>query len=440
MGKKKARDTYDEANAVPGMGVDIDAMFGGIVNDVGAKRNKAKDPVGAHDEIMLMPVPSLAVRYLLQSAGYPLARVIEVVGAQASYKSTFAIELARWHMLCAGRAVLLEVESKPTPDLRNAILAYDNRKLHVESCGSLESWQRTAMYYQEQFRKQCEKAAGPGRTIPFAIIVDSLMAKACEETQKKVRENGHAKRDFAVEAMLIKTWMQVFPNEIVGWPFSFIGVNHMKPGTDKQGLPTRNIPGGTSVKFQESVQIELTRMRVNERVHDMEVIVRLQTYKNSYGRDRVRIQVPLRFWHEIGGDGVQRLYAKWEWWTATTNLLTGGGGLADAANARLQSRIKDIIDVHEKGSKMYWSNRLGVPSSDPLTAHEFGMLIESDVPLLCELYDALGIAYRPFFMPGVRYMAHHSGDDSVLLHAETSQRIFEQQCDTDAAAREYVQM
>jgi len=440
VAKKKARDAYTETNGIPGNGVDIDDMFDRVVSDVSAKRNKAEDPVSEHDEIAVMPVPSLAIRYLLQSVGWPMARGVEVVGEEASYKSTFAIEIARWHFLCNGRGVLLEVEDKPTPDLRNATLHYDTRKLQVETCNSLESWQRAAMFYAHEFKKQCGRANGPGPTIPLVIIVDSLMARACEETQNKVRERGYAKRDFAMEANLLKTWMLCFPGELVGWPFTFLGVNHMKPGTDSQGNRTRNIPGGKSTKFQESLQIELSQGKVTERVNDMEVQVRMVTYKNSYGKGKVSIQVPLRFWHEQGSDGISRLYAKWEWWTATTNLLVGSAGLSAAAAARVQSRTKNVIDIHEKKKDEYWSNRLGIPSSDPVTAHEFGVLIGNDLPFLLELYDALGIAHRPFFMAGTRHLATSTGSQVLLQHAEESGRIYAQQCAADAAARQPLQL
>jgi hypothetical protein len=155
------------------------------------------------------------------------------------------------------------------------------------------------------------------------------------------------------------------------------------------------------------------------------VDINMTTYKNTYGRDRISLTVPLTFWNVTDENGLQRLFARWEWWTASTLLLTGYG-MSQARQAAFLPKIAPVIDMHEKSGgsqgKLYWSNRLGVPSSDALPPHDFGMLLETRVDVLAELYDVLGIAHRPFFKPGVDYMGQYPGNEHIVAQAELSRQ------------------
>jgi RecA/RadA recombinase len=55
------------------------------------KDDKAVDRTTAE----ALPLPSLALRYLLQNEGLPLGMVYHVVGPPAVFKSTFAVEIGR---------------------------------------------------------------------------------------------------------------------------------------------------------------------------------------------------------------------------------------------------------------------------------------------------------------------------------------------------------
>ncbi|MGB9592454.1 MAG: hypothetical protein ACPL1K_08050, partial [Candidatus Kryptoniota bacterium] len=52
-----------------------------------------------------IPVPSLAIRYLLGYSGFPLSCFIQIVGQKASFKSMLSLEIARWHIENEGATV-----------------------------------------------------------------------------------------------------------------------------------------------------------------------------------------------------------------------------------------------------------------------------------------------------------------------------------------------
>jgi hypothetical protein len=107
-------------------------------------------------------------------------------------------------------------------------------------------------------------------------------------------------------------------------------------------------------------------------------------------------------------------------------LLCKCAGQTKTVAGMLHPRLKEVCDVHEKkgGSKgtLYWSNRLGVTSSDAMPAHDLGMLLEQSPNVLAELYPVLGIQRRPFFKPGVDYLGQLDDYEHVVLQAEAAQQ------------------
>ena len=421
MAKRKRKRVEDElAPADPAdIAAAADSVLMGAIKDVETRATKKGMWVSSDPAIVCLPVPSLAVRYMLQSTGLPLGRVYQLVGPQKSYKSTGAVEIGRWHCLCGGRGVLHEAETKPTPDLRNSVLHWQDHLLRVEDCASLEDWMRKVMWFNQAVQKKCNLKDGPGKTLPFFQIVDSMLGKACEDTIKKVLSEGAPKRDFAMEANFIKTYMQVYPQQLHEWPFTFLGINHQKMGTDGDGMPERKIPGGYALKFQNAAQFEFKKVRgLQTFANYKKVTLHIMTHECSYGPDRKRIEVEIIFWYQEDSPGVRRLYCRWEWWASSIHMLFRGAGMSKADFDRYQPKIKEIVDLHEKSmgsaGKMYWSDALGVPSSDPIPAHDLGVLLEKQQDMLDALYAVLGVQQRALFQPGVDFLSQQEGYAHVI--------------------------
>jgi hypothetical protein len=130
-----------------GTPIEVDNILAKTVTDVERKTTKKGFLVGDDDLIHVLPVPSLLMRYLMQNEGFPLSRFYQIVGEEASYKSTFAIEILRCHRMCNGIGLLLEAETKPTPDLRNSVLNWDTRACKVENCRTMDEWMTKLTFY-----------------------------------------------------------------------------------------------------------------------------------------------------------------------------------------------------------------------------------------------------------------------------------------------------
>jgi len=423
MGKKKTRVTepINPSNDV------TDAVFGSMVRDVQAKSTKAGILVGHDATLVVLPVPAFSIRYFLQNTGLPLSCVYQVVGEEGCFKSTFAMEMVRWHCICGGFGLLIEAETKPTPDLRNSVLNWDTKRLSVEDAASFEDWQRKALWSVESVKKNCSSASGPGRTVPFCTVVDSLMGKASEKTLSNIESRGHASARYAIEARDLADFLRAYPQKLLGWPFTFIGVNHLKPYTDDHGITHFNTPGGKSIRFQCATIIGMEQSGgTKEFAGYSAATIRFRAYKNTYGAKDRRMQVRFKLWYQDDG-GATRLHSRFEWWEASILLLANGTGLTQAQASMFKTKVKDICDIHEKAGgnlgKLYWSNRLGVPSSDPMPAHDLGMLLETRPDVLTDLYEALGISQNPYFVPGVDFMESQLGDTTARSQAVAIEEI-----------------
>jgi hypothetical protein len=422
MAKRKQSPVTEPVSGRP---IYADSVLADVTRDVEAKSGKQGHLVGS--ELMVaLPVPALSTRYLLQNEGLPLSRVFQVVGERGSYKSSLGVEIVRWHRLCGGAGVRCEAETKDPIDLRQAILNYDDEALRNEECVSLDEWQRKITWYTRFLQKRLLASGGPGKTIPYCLLVDSLAGKACERTIDRVTKDGAAGLSYPLEANMINTYLKVYPQLLLGWPFTFVGINHLKISRDPDtGLPVQHMQGGKSLEFQCAAIIALERIgRIAEFSTYKAANVAMELLKNSYGQDHVRIQVRFKTWLQEDAAGVFRLHARFEWWEASILLIGTGLGMRKSVAASLLPKLRDVCDIHEvsagSAGKMWYSKRLGVSKDDAMPAHDLGMLLETKPDVLADLYPLMGIQRRPYFRPGVDFMSQLSEHAHVVQQADMS--------------------
>jgi len=375
--------------------MESDKILENIVHDVVKRKGDTIKDIKISTPPIL-PVPSFAFRYLINSTGFPLGMCHQIVGEQASYKSTFAMEIGRWHRMCGGSILYLESESKPSPEMLSSVVNWDKNAFVAISCPSLDKWQSYCIWITKKLISQFED-----NYPPYCIIVDSISGKTDETTIKTTLRDGCAGMHFPREANLIKTFLQIYPNLIESLPFSFIGVNHLKIHRNPDGSVNYNIPGGGALKFQCVSIIEMAKIgQIKEYAKSKVVPIMMSLIKNSYGPDNRKLAINFRTWNE---DGVLR--SRFEWWEASVRLLAKNIGMTQANAAIWRPAIREVCDLREKhgGPKgtLYWSKRLDVPSSEAMPAHEIGMLLETRPDVLDDLYRLFGIHRRPLFQPAV---------------------------------------
>jgi RecA/RadA recombinase len=331
------------------------------------------------------------------------------------------------------------------------MLNYDEKACRMVQCDSLESWQKALTWFIENNQKSMtgsKERPGPGRIIPFCIGIDSLMSKASEETIGKVLKAGFSERAHPLEAMKISQFMKVWPQKLTRWPFSVVGTNHLKPTTDFMGRPGRALPGGMSLKFQETYELEMARVGdVHKSDHDG-VTVTITARKNSLGPSRKQIKASLVWWNEyidvedpeapiedtvdIEVDDVPPSFTTpvktvqavqrtmWNWNSATIDLLLE----IQSKDSGRWKKIKDFFDmtvVRTKGNNV-WSDTLGISRDEPISFSRAGAMLEERPDLLNRLHALLGVRERLAFEPG-KDMQLQMKDAKILADRNASRSI-----------------
>jgi RecA/RadA recombinase len=340
---------------------------------------------------------------LFQSTVFPLSRIIQITGEEGSCKSSFQFEMMRWHHVYGGGSVFIENELKDSPELRHSILQWNEqwlRRHELIQTFSLEEWMDALTSFTSIARAQQDHADGPGHTIPIMFSVDSIMATAPQEQIEKIEKEGHASRNFALAANLIASYMRTMPNRIKTYPFTIAGTNHLKPSTDFMGRPTHTIPGGKSVKFMESYEIEMHRAPSGDidKLDYGGIRVRFVARKNSLGPSRKQIVAEMLWWYEEV-NGMIRQRTAWDWDTATVNLLLS----FEKAKGKktLFNHLRDICHIIPKNKQVAKCRTLGI--NEDVEYRVIGAELERRPDLLQQIYSVLGIQQRRAFQPGLDY-------------------------------------
>lgn len=380
-------------------------MFAAMRDEAANDLGRDDISIGTEAEALLvgLPLPALCLRYLFQSTVFPLSRIIQVTGEEGSCKSAFQFEMMRWHHVYGGGSVFIENELKDSPELRQSILQWNQqwlRRHEFVQTYSLEEWMDALTTFTNVARAQQDSADGPGHTIPIMFSVDSLMATAPQEQIEKIEKEGHSSRNFALAANLIASYMRTMPNRIKSYPFTICGTNHLKPSTDFMGRPTHTIPGGKSVKFMETYEIEMHRAPSGDidKLDYGGIRCRMVARKNSLGPSRKQIMAELLWWYEEV-DGMIRQRTAWDWDTASVNLLLS---FATAKGKKtLFNHLRDICHIVVKNKQEAKCPTLGI--NDYVEYRVIGAELERRPDLLSQMYSVLGIQQRRAFQPGIDY-------------------------------------
>lgn len=339
-----------------------------------------------------IPVPALSTRYLLQNEGFFLGKIVHLLGEEASFKSTFALELMRWHLAAFGYGVIFETETRPIQDVQRAILK-DESKYWCFSCTSLDQWQSGILHAIKTFNESKDP-------VPLCIIVDSLLGCNSEDTIKRHEEEGALSARFSVESRAIADFLRSNANKLLGTLITLCFVNHKKvrqaAGAYWAAPPVVTSLGGSEPKFYASYEFLLSRISESKTsinsLYQHEINFRVQ--KNTFGIQDFDFRCPIKF---INKDGCL-VDVDFDWYTASVNLLTSDRAIRPAFSASVKKQIREICDIQAKSAgprgTYYYCDQLGVPASSAMPARELGMVLEQNEEILHALYSVLNIRRR----------------------------------------------
>lgn len=342
--------------------------------------------------IIGIPLPAFSLRYLFQNDCFPLSRMTELYGINESCKSAMLYEMFRWHVNAGGGYIFNLAEPKDSPDLRSSIIGHDaDTKWPTQTCNSIEDWQENiTKWLKESRRAFSESGSCP---FPGAIGVDSLTAVATRAEIAAIWEKGYAEINFAKAANLINTYCKFVFSEIRVWPFSFIGVNHMKVGKDARGFPELKIPGGQSLDFYATFKLRMQRKDDIDRLDESGRLIKFIMDKNSLGTapERRSILAPMKW--VFNEEGVQTTW--WDWHEASIRII-------DEMTGTRKKAVTDITGIRniDKSRRTADCSKVGLVDA---SWTEIGAAIDADVAIREALDASQGIRKRRPFILGVPY-------------------------------------
>lgn len=355
-----------------------------IVETIAAKKRIG----GVSIAPVCLKLPSLSARFLFQQEGFPLGKIIHLVGEEASFKTTFSAEIVRWHTTHGGLGVSLHTEGRPNKEILDGVLGSFREKHTLEVCDSLEEWES----YLIEFAKYLE--GDEDERLPFCVVVDSILGSAASSSISDVEKSGFASNRFATEARLIADFLRVFTRKVVRLPMTVCIINHRKlrPSGLPYAPPIKTSLGGNEIRYYASFELELRKSLESDSIGDTATYeVTMTTCKNTYGRPDITLKVPVIF----KGNPPE---VKFDWHTATAKMLQSFSNVKPTPTRAVLNKIQEVcrVEVRRAGpyGDRFYSEQLGIKSENALTGEEFGIALEENPQILQELYPLLGVARR----------------------------------------------
>lgn len=416
----------------------LDNFFAATVDAV-AEATGRDDIVAADTAervLICLPFPHLCWRYLFCSQGYPLGRLLHIFGPTGGCKSSLATEILRWHLLAGGLGVVIENENKDTPDLRRSLLQNPQflSRIRIHPTDSMEEWQQAQTFWVNQFKQHADgtsKVAGPGRTLPYCMIVDSVSGTATKSELTKVDAEGFAGRgQYGAGAGITSNYCKTLAKQLRQEPFSLLWVNHQKV-RQVDGMTKRTTPGGAAISFHASLELEVVRTKYLKLADRGGVTIQFTARKNCVGETGRRISANMlwQWFQDANGRSMQITF--WDWYSATTELLIK---LKASGAAQLKKDIQAVCGIQPASRRRAYSSKLGIPKTAPISYHEFGKRLESNMEMVRALEPVLGIAPRTLYVPGMDYAEQIS--NQVSLGEAAIQQMYASSVEMPAGAVE----
>jgi hypothetical protein len=299
---------------------------------------------GDHEKVTCgIKIPSIAFQWLIGgSTILPVQRMFGFSGLPKSFKSTLTVEVGNWFIKQGGMHVLIDNESKTSPDMllamtwRDPQLAETQNRIFKET-SSIDQWQQLLT---EVTRYAKETAKRPkGERVPLWVSIDSLTGKSTQDSQDKIQEEGMAAtRDFPAEALKISRYFDSFG--MLGTCMNLGYVQQMKQDIGAQpgyGGPKYREKGAMSAAFSTSGHIRVSKaMPVSVAGHDHApqqptgdklsppvegYVLKLDAHRSCVGPDGRELEVDLLWQYVEQEDGTTRQAMWLDWYGALGRLL-----------------------------------------------------------------------------------------------------------------------
>lgn len=454
MTKKKSSDSNGRSVASAQLAIERTNQLGtpGLLDDCleeARKRAQVKQlfdgQVLSADEtiaqLICIPMPALAPRFLFGGDGWPLSRFFMVSGEEESCKSAFLNEVGTWHRALGGHYVVIETEQKDGTGLRNSFFNYDKKAWHFTRARSQDEWNRIFFWWVEQFhgmmdgfyreasddeKRKTEKkkknakedegaklkgkskwnkeekptsktwVEGRGRIAPICLGVDSLSAVLIERFMDEMLDEGAPDLNHPLGAKLLSDFFKVGPKSLTLYPITFMAVSHLR---HKQASPQtphiqeRVTTGGKAPRFQMTTEIEMKRLNKGQEAYSHDkygeifyIPLSMLIRKNSLAPHEF-LNVKMGWYFDPDDidplTGEKRQKSFFDWHSATIELLMDcakAGTSGKGFSAGRAGGIRDLIDLHgDSNRRLLWSKALEIGEKEKVNYFEAGQILEAKI-------------------------------------------------------------
>ncbi len=357
----------------------------------------------------VIPIPSIALQYLINSNGWPLGRMTSAAGEAKTFKSTFGYQLMAWTIMAGGMANIIDTENKAAADTLKAMIESTNidpetleQRCTIALATTMEQWQSIVLKQSEQMSalyktpKDCP--------IPSVTVLDTLTGVNSQAGTDELVENEGGVALSRVGQQNAKALYQFFRDSgrrltcggmSERWPTVFHYVNQEQARGD--GFPGKTRAGGVSQDYYTSLDLVFkkggtsayNKAKANKPGAGKEGrIITINVRFSAMGPDGPdqSISVPVLSEYKTGDDGTKTRSVAYDWGAADTHFLSQN-----------YNKIKKVFDMETKyvsGHGMYAkSSTLGV--DDFIKATEFGLLLQSNPEIMSLLQNELCIRQHP---------------------------------------------
>ena len=284
-----------------------------------------------------VPFGHISQEYLFSSSVMPLNSIIEFFGDEGSCKTSLVLSLLNQLFLePGGEGRLINTENKLNLPLIQSLISPEadaEMRFKIDNCDSQEAAQAVITAYVKELRaktfgKRCDKMPHL-----FGLALDSFRV-ASETTVDSIESDGHAKKNYAVEANLWRSYMGSYTAMASMLPMVWMIVNHLVEKDSATGYgKVKDTGGGRALKFYETYRICVSKVKTNKSKSEVYTDIMLRTYKNSNGPVGNKIMPRIIYKSsnntEDGEDGkLHRTVVDWN--VADALLLTGADIPRDA--------------------------------------------------------------------------------------------------------------
>ena len=246
------------------------------------------------------------------NAGWPVGRIIEITGLEASGKSLLAAYALKSTQQQGGLAIYIDTEAATSREYLQAIGIDIDRMLYIP----LEALEDIF----DSIEATIVKVRKANKDVLVTIVVDSIMGA----TTKKELEGEHGKDGYATEkAIVLSKAMRKITNMLARQNICLILTNQLRVRMGVSFGDPYGTSGGKAVAFHSSVRIRIKSLgQIKMKVNGVDQVIGIKTraivQKNRLGPPLKSVDYDIYF--ESGIDN----YGSWLETLKTYKLATSG--------------------------------------------------------------------------------------------------------------------